>query len=248
MSQHVTIATSTGPLLAVLLVHFSAGLLGLVSGFFALLVAKGSTLHRRSGMVFVYAMITMGVLASGIALYERKWSMVFGGPFTAYLVFTGMATVRPIIPAPRGLSVGLMLLAAAMGVMDIGGGLRAASSPRGTLDGVPAGMYFFLGLILLLAAFGDWRVIRHGALTGSRRLARHLWRMCFGLFIASGSFFFGQMRFLPKPLQIFALVAIPALAPLVLLLYWMWRVRFRQSLRGMQFRKAAVAASSMADG
>ena len=244
MSHHVTIANSTGPLLAVLLVHFGAGLLGLVSGFFALLAAKGGTLHRRSGIVFVYAMITMGVLATGIALYERKWSTVLGGPFTAYLVFTGMAAVRPITPAHRGVSVGLMVLAVAMGVTQIGMGIQAVSSPHGTLDGVPAGMYFFLGLTVLVAAVGDWRVIRRGALTGSRRLARHLWRMCFGLFIASGSFFFGQMRFLPKPVRIPALVAIPALAPLVLLLYWMWRVRLRQSLRGMQLRKTAVVEAS----
>lgn len=246
MSQHVTIATSTGPLLAALLVHFCAGVLGLVSGFFALLVAKGGTLHRRSGMVFVYTMILLGVMASGIALYERKWSSVLGGAFTAYLVFTGMSAVRPITPSPRGLNVGLMLLAAAIGATNVAAGVRAVSSPRGMLDGVPFGMYFFLGIVLLLAAFGDWRVIRYGALTGSRRLARHLWRMCFGLFVASGSFFFGQIRFLPKPVRIPALVAIPALAPLVLLLYWTWRVRLRQSLRGIQLRKAVVADSSTA--
>jgi hypothetical protein len=238
----VTIATSTGLVLVGLLVHFGAGLLGLVSGFLALLVAKGSTLHRRSGMVFVYAMITLGVMATGLALYERKWSTVLGGPFTAYLVFTGMTAVRPLEREPRGLSAGMMLAAAVMGLANIAGGVKALTTARGTFDGVPAGMYFFLATISLLAAFGDLRTIQSGALAGSRRLARHLWRMCFALFVASGSFFFGQIQFLPKGLRIPALVAIPALAPLVLLLYWMWRVRARRNLRGLLIARAAAGA------
>ena len=53
----------------------------------------------------------------------------------------------------------------------------------------------------------------------ARRLARYLWRMCFGLFIASGSFFLGQMKFLPQSLRILPLVGTLAVAPLVILLY-----------------------------
>ena len=70
--------------------------LGIGSGYLALLVLKGGSLHRGSGMVFVFSMITLGVLASGIAAYERNWGSLFGGMFTAYFVFTGMTTVRPL--------------------------------------------------------------------------------------------------------------------------------------------------------
>lgn len=42
-------------------------------------------------------------------------------------------------------------------------------------------------------------MIRAGGIRGTRRLARHLWRMCFGLFIASGSFVaqLVMMKFMP---------------------------------------------------
>jgi hypothetical protein len=57
--------------------------------------------------------------------------------------------------------------------------------------------------------------------------------MCFGLFIASGSFFLGQMRFFPRPIRIPGLLMVPAVLPLVALLYWLWRVRVRRNLRGL---------------
>ncbi len=44
-----------------LFVHILAGALGLVSGYVALYAVKGATLHRKSGMLFVYAMSTMCV-------------------------------------------------------------------------------------------------------------------------------------------------------------------------------------------
>ena len=42
-----------------LLVHILAGGLALVFGYVALYAAKGATLHRKSGMLSVYAMLTM---------------------------------------------------------------------------------------------------------------------------------------------------------------------------------------------
>lgn len=100
-------------------------------------------------------------------------------------------------------------------------------------NGVPAGMVFFLGTTSLLAAIGDLRIIREGSLRGARRLARHLWRMCFGLFIATGSFFFGQAKFIPAPIRIGPLLSVLGVAPLVILLYWIWRVRLRRRLTGI---------------
>ena len=44
-----------------LLVHIVGGTLGLVSGFVALFAAKGARLHRSSGMLFVSAMLTLGL-------------------------------------------------------------------------------------------------------------------------------------------------------------------------------------------
>ena len=41
-------------------IHVAAGGLALVLGAVALLVKKGGTIHRRSGLLFVYAMLVMG--------------------------------------------------------------------------------------------------------------------------------------------------------------------------------------------
>jgi hypothetical protein len=63
-------------------------------------------------------------------------------------------------------------------------------------------MLFFIGTVMAIAAAGDVRVMWSGPLRGGPRLARHLWRMCFALFIAAGSFFSIQARvakLLPEP-------------------------------------------------
>lgn len=57
--------------------------------------------------------------------------------------------------------------------------------------------------------------------------------MSFALFIAALSFFLGQAKVIPKPIRIPGLLALPVLAVLVTMLYWLWRVRIRRSLRGI---------------
>jgi hypothetical protein len=176
-------------------------------------------------MVFVFAMISTALFAAGIAVSEWKVSIVISAPFVAYLVYTAMTTVRPLAREPSWAPAALMTIPTVVGLAQLVMGVMALRAPRATLEGVPAGMYFFLGTIALLAAGGDLRMMRSGGIQGPRRIARHLWRMCFGLFIASGSFFFGQVKFIPKPLRIMPLITMAAVAPLLALLYWMWRVR-----------------------
>jgi len=118
----------------------------------------------------------------------------------------------------------------ALAVADITLGVQALRRPRMTVDGVPAPMIFFMGSVAFMAGVGDLRLLLSGGLGGTRRIARHSWRMSFGLFVASGSFFLGQMRFFPSALRTPWLLAVPALAPLVILLYWLWRVRVRGRL------------------
>jgi len=84
-------------------------------------------------------------------------------------------------------------------------------------------------------------MLREGGIHGTRRVARHLWRMSFGLFIASGSFLIGQMKFIPEPVRIVPLILVLAVSPLLILLYWMWRVRLRQNLRGLMTAKPIEA-------
>jgi hypothetical protein len=84
------------------------------------------------------------------------------------------------------------------------------------------------GTIALLAALGDSRMMRAGGIDGARRIARHLWRMCLAMFIATASFFLGQPKVFPRALVKSGLLAIPVLLVLVLMFYWLARVRFTQ--------------------
>ena len=55
-------------LIMLLPVHIAAGALAIVLGGVALAVSKGGKLHRKSGLLFVYAMLVMGISGSVLAM------------------------------------------------------------------------------------------------------------------------------------------------------------------------------------
>ena len=224
-------------------VHILAGSLALVFGYVALYAAKGATLHRKSGMLFVYAMLTMCVFGTLIAAVRGVAPAVNipAGVLTAYLVITSLLTVRPLAAAPRGLHSGLMLVALAVGLTSLTFAFEALISPDGKRQGMPAFPFVMFGVVGTLAAVLDLRMMRSGGLAGASRLTRHLWRMSFALFIAALSFFIGQAKVIPKPIRILPLLALPVLAVLVTMFYWLWRVRIRRSFRRIVRVSAAEA-------
>jgi hypothetical protein len=76
-------------------------------------------------------------------------------------------------------------------------------------------------------------MIRAGRIDGKRRIKRHLWRMCVAMVVASGSFFLGPPGRVPDIINIPALLPIPVVTPLVVMLYWMWRLRGQKPVRGI---------------
>lgn len=69
------------------LLHVVTGLLALLSGVVALYALEGGTLHRRSGTVFVHAMLVMsGTGALLAALKTHEPGSVIAGLLTLYLV------------------------------------------------------------------------------------------------------------------------------------------------------------------
>jgi hypothetical protein len=207
-------------------IHIAAGGLALVLGAVALMVKKGGTIHRRSGLLFVYAMLVMGVSAAILG-------NVGGGLMAVYFVVTALTTVRPASPWTRGLNIAALIVVLGLATLDILGGVKAFNSPKGNLNGVPFAMLFFLAAIMILAAIGDLRVMRFGVPRGGPRLARHLWRMCFALFIAAGSFFSVRERvakILPEPFTSGLMRALPILLIFAAMFYWLWRVRGHRTL------------------
>jgi hypothetical protein len=215
-------------------IHIVAGGLAIILGAAALLAPKWGTLHRRSGLLFVYAMLTMGLSGSVLALRQSLTNAnVLGGLMSAYFVVTALTTVRPVSAWTRRLNAGALVLAIALALVEIALGYKAFASPRGTINGVPFFMLFFLATITTIALIGDVRVMQSGMLRGGRRLARHLWRMCFALFIAAGSFFSIRARvarILPAPFTTPAMRALPIVLVFVAMFYWLWRVRARRPL------------------
>lgn len=234
--DRVTFATSAGIVWVALAVHFAAGLVSIVAGAIALSVAKGGQLHKQSGLVFTVGMVVLGLTAAGIGTYEHRPGQVFGGLLAAYLVVTATTTVKRLPGLGHRVDVALMVLAFAYAVASLYGGVTEWLDPTIKVIGRPRVVPpLVIGSVMLLAAVGDLRAIRAGAggLRGSRRLARHLWRMCFGLFVATGSFFLGQMKFVPAPVRIVPLLLGLAFAPILFLAYWMWRVRVRGRMSGI---------------
>jgi uncharacterized membrane protein len=158
-------------------VHIVAGTLSLLFGYVALYSAKGGTLHRKSGMLFIYVIVTVCVAGLAMAVV-RDVAPAINVPaalLTTYLVITALATVRPAA-GPRWLDIGAMLVALAVGLVSLTFGFEAIAN-GGKRNGMPAFPFFMFGVVGTLASVGDVRMMRSGALKGAPRLARHLWRI-----------------------------------------------------------------------
>ena len=213
-------------------IHIAAGGLAIVLGAVALSVKKGGTIHRRSGLLFVYAMLVMGVTASFLGLRNGPSDPnVYTGLLTGYFVITALTTVRPVSSWTRFFNVAGLVVVVGLGLATIARGVEAWNCPgRMTSTGVPSLMLFFLGTVMMLAALGDVRVLRSGVARGAARLRRHLWRMCFALFIAAGSFFSVRERvakILPEFFASGPMRLLPILLVFVAMFYWLWKLRRR---------------------
>ena len=214
----------------------AAGGLAIVLGAVRCSVKKGGTIHRRSGLLFVYAMLVMGMSASILAssrvaptgMSRRRDDGVFRR--------TALTTVRPVSSWTRRINAAALTVAVVLApAASLVGSRWSTARPRP--NGVPfrtAGvMSLFVATVLAMAAAGDVRIMRSGMPRGGPRLARHLWRMCFALFIAAGSFFSIRERvakILPEPFTTGPMRALPILLLFGAMFYWLWRVRGRRPL------------------
>ena len=204
--------------LPILIIHICAGVVGVLSGAAAMSFSKGSRPHRVAGNLFFVAMIVMGSSAAYLG-------NVVGGLFACYLVATAWLTARRREGETRIFDWAAFLFALALGVVLVSHGVRVANGSVPGKPGVPVGMIFFVGSVVLLAAAGDLRMLVRGGVFGRQRIVRHLWRMCFSFFIATGSFFIGQPQVFPAFIRRTNLLFIPGILPLVLMIFWLIRVR-----------------------
>jgi hypothetical protein len=223
----------------ILFLHIAGGTVGIISGAVALLARKGGPWHRRAGTVFLVSMLTMATIGAAASPFLPVPSMpnVFAGILTLYLVATGWVAIKRaegrIGRFEKG-GFGVALGVVAAGAIFI---LMAMNSPTGTIGKTPPQAFYVFAIVGAIAGAGDLRMILRGGLSGSARIARHLWRMSAALTIASGSFFLGQQRIMPASMRGSPWLFLPVVAPLLLMVFWLIRVRLGPWFTRPGFRK-----------
>jgi uncharacterized membrane protein len=201
--------------------------MGILSGFVAVFAKKGAPIHRLAGNVFFVSMLTMAGVALVMAgIKEQKLNML-AAAFTLYLVATAWAVVKRAPGTAGRFEVFAAFWAAAVSAAGFVTGRLVQT--LGLQDGDPSSgnspnIYFAVGVLGLIAVLSDLHYLKKGGLTGADRTSRHLWRMCLALFVAAGSFFFGQADKIPEALRGQHL-SIPPLTALAMLVFWMVWVR-----------------------
>ncbi len=187
---------------------------------------KGSRQHSFAGNVFVVSMMSLAASAVYLAILKNQPGNILGGTFTFYLVATAWLTARRRDAGTSIFDWGALLVVLGLAAVEMTCGLEAAISPTGLKYDYPPGPYFFIGSIAVLATVGDIRMLVRGGIAGTQRLARHLWRMCFALFIAAASIFLARQHLFPALLQKTGVLVFLSVLPLLLMIFWLIRVRF----------------------
>lgn len=217
-----------------LVTHIGSGAVAILSGAGAMVVRKGGRLHHRLGTVFCLAMLSMAgaacLLAATAVVRGRSGQIanVFASGFATYLVATGWLTVRRRDAIVGRADIGACASVLAIAAVALVWLLPLSLDPATRGHGVPVAAPLILAVIATGLGILDIKVILAGGVTGASRVMRHLWRMCLGLFIATGSFFIGQQDDMPAFIQGSPILVLLGFAPLVAIFPWMFAVRRRR--------------------
>lgn len=225
---------------ALLVLHIGGGSVGMVSGFAALAARKGSRAHAVAGTVFFVSMLAMAGVGATVSPFLpdgflHESTNVIAAIMTLYLLITSWAAIRRRDGRSGAMEIAGLAVALALCAAGIAFILIAKNSPHGRIGNTPPQAFYVFLLVGGFSAASDLKVILKGGITGPPRIARHLWRMCVSLSVATGSFFLGQQKFLPAALHGSPLLFIPVFAPLILMAYWLIRVRFKGWLKPRKF-------------
>ncbi len=205
-----------------ILVHVVGATVGLLSGFMAMSLRKGSGWHGAAGSVFFVSMLVMTASGAYVAAFLRpnRLNLVVS-MLTAYLVVTAWRAAR------RREIVAGKFDAAGMVFVFVVALMAFAAGVDGT-HRMPRAAYFIFGTIALLCAKTDLRMLRARGAAGTQRLVRHLWRMSLALLIATFSFYPGQAKLFPRWLRDTNVLVLPHLLLIGAMVFWMWKMRRRK--------------------
>ncbi len=215
--------------------HIATGIVALIAGTAAVAAPKGSRLHAQAGTWFAAAMLLLGGTATVLAQLQEEAGIGIGGALTCYFVATSWVAARR-----RDGSTGRFEIAACIVIFAGASATIWHASTGGTTPVGPGPLYAFAGFCLL-AGLLDLNAILRPKLSPAQRLSRHLWRMCFAFFIATGSFFIGQQDVMPQALRGSPVLFALGFGPLVVMLVWLVRLQLAKRLRQLSTRMAANA-------
>lgn len=192
----------------ILWAHIAAGITAIPLGTIAVAAHKGGPLHARAGTGFFASMLVLAVSASILEPFRTPQpGSPLAGVFVCYFILTSWVTARRRDGTTGWFEVGACLTALALAAALAWDGLKGTTTPAGS------GPVFIFSGLLLLAGLLDLNAGLRRRLTPAQRLSRHLWRMCFAFFIATGSFFLGQQDVMPAAVRgspiLFALAFVP---------------------------------------
>jgi hypothetical protein len=214
-----------------LLLHIVSGTAGMLSGFVAVFLRKGSRRHAIAGNVFVVSMLCLSSTGTYLATVKHQPGNILGGALTFYMVATAWMTARRREGSPGIFDWGALLIVLGVAAAEMTFGYEAAMSPTGMKYDYPPWPYFTFGSVAVLAFAGDIRMLVRGGIAGTQRLARHLWRMCFALFVAAVSIFLARQQLFPALLRKSGALVFLSFLPLILLIFWLLRVRFARAYK-----------------
>jgi len=158
-----------------LIFHIIAGLTVLLAGIGALSFSKGERLHRVSGNIFFIAFLCM--TAGAIFITDDPTMSILA----TYFVATGWAVILR-----HAKNTGLFEIAAfiVVSIMSVRLFIDAMAATRD----FEIFVNYLFGSVAAIAAILDLNMIIRGGLSGTHRIARHLWRMCYAFLGAVASF------------------------------------------------------------
>ncbi|WDE05041.1 hypothetical protein SG34_027700 [Thalassomonas viridans] len=208
------------------LIHFLAGSVGILAGFMVFALPKYSPSHKVAGKTFLIAMLVLGLTSIYVAYIRTIFLSLINGIFICYLVASSWMAIKRKPGSTGYFEQVALAVVAVVAIMYFIFGMQAANSETGKLHGFASPVFYFFGCIATFAAALDMRMIYCGGVHGKQRIIRHVWRMCFTMFMATAAFFLGQAKLFPDAVRTIELLAIPVVLVILLSGYWLVRIGF----------------------
>lgn len=205
--------------------HFLAGCISLAGLCVAFAAPKGALLHRAGGLIFVITMLALTSTGLWMSISREILFTVFLSLISFHCILSGWAAagnnkLAHIITRGSWASSSLIAIGA------IWGGQIARAAPGKQLNDLPVGAFYFVAALSTLIFLQDLTYLLFHSNSQNKRITRHVWRMGFSAFLATGIFFFGNNHVLPDFLRAPIILATPVILVVILTVFHAFRTRF----------------------